>query len=51
MNRESWLYYWLKSIKNEIDVAKFKAKWRKMNTHNGTIPGGCFLKIRLPLGI
>lgn len=49
MNRESWIYYWLHEIKDGIDLCKFRAAWRKMNQHNGTIPGGYFHQVEFKL--
>ncbi len=40
MKRETWIYCWLRDIKHDIQLAKFKVLWRKLNSHNETYPGG-----------
>lgn len=50
MKRESWIYYYLRGIKERISFCKFKAEWRKNNQHNATIPGVVFPVERVRVG-
>lgn len=50
MKRNSWLYHWLKGIKNDIDLAKFKVEWNKRNEHNETYPGEIYPADRVKVG-